>query len=178
MYGQQNGFYNPNFNPYQQNMGAVPDMLNQYKGQYQPMPQMQQNMTQPMQMSNQPQQMPKPTNDIIWVQGEAGAKAYLVAPNNRVVLWDTENRTIYIKSADSNGVPSMQILDFTERNATPPISPENAPKTHECTCGDKFVAKDDFNALKGDFEALSKRFEETAVTQVTKPNKTSKKGDA
>ena len=69
MYGQQNAFYTPNFNPYQQNVGAVPDMLNQYKGQYQPMPQIQQNMTQPMQVQNQPAQMPKSTNDIIWVQG-------------------------------------------------------------------------------------------------------------
>lgn len=176
MYGQQNAFYTPNFNPYQQNVGAVPDMLNQYKGQYQPMTQIQQNMTQPMQVQNQPAQMPKSTNDIIWVQGEAGAKAYLVAPNSRVVLWDTENRTIYIKSADGNGVPSMQILDFTERNATPSISPENAPKTHECKCGDKFVTKEQFEALQGKFEELSKRFEETAVTQTTKTSKTTKKG--
>lgn len=176
MYGQQNGFYNPNFNPYQQNMGAVPDVLNQFKGQYQqPMPQ---NMPQQsIQMANQPIQIPKPNSDTIWVQGEAGAKAYLVAPNNRVVLWDTEGKTIYIKTADANGIPSMQILDFVERNATPAISPENAPKTHECKCGDKFVTKEQFEALQGEFEALSKRFEETAVTQTAKTPKTTKKGD-
>jgi hypothetical protein len=26
----------------------------------------------------------------IWVQGEAGAKSYLVAPNKTVTLWDSE----------------------------------------------------------------------------------------
>lgn len=66
------------------------------------------------------QQMPQPTpqpqnNGIIWVQGEAGAKSYLVAPNNTVQLWDSESRTIYLKSADASGMPSMKILDYTIR---------------------------------------------------------------
>ena len=39
---------------------------------------------------NQPQQ----NNGIIWVQGEAGAKSYLVAPNSTVTLWDTESEVI------------------------------------------------------------------------------------
>ena len=42
---------------------------------------------------------------IIWVSGEAGAKAYLVAPNNTVQLWDSESQTIYLKSADACGMP-------------------------------------------------------------------------
>lgn len=52
---------------------------------------------------------------MIWVSGEAGAKSYLVAPNNSVVLFDSEGQTIYIKSADATGMPSMKVLDYTVR---------------------------------------------------------------
>ena len=47
----------------------------------------------------QPYQQPQTNNGIIWVQGEAGAKSYLVAPNNTVQLWDSEDQKIYLKSA-------------------------------------------------------------------------------
>ena len=71
-----------------------------YPASYQPMTYPQIN--QPM--YSQPQQV---QNGIIWVQGEAGAKSYLVAPNNTVQLWDSEAQTIYLKSADASGMPSM-----------------------------------------------------------------------
>lgn len=57
-------------------------------------------------------------NGIIWVQGEAGAKAYPVAPNTTVQLWDSETQTIFLKSADGSGMPSMKILDYTIRDNT------------------------------------------------------------
>lgn len=58
----------------------------------------------------------RPTNQRIWVQGEAGAKSYLVAPNSMVDLWDSEQPVIYMKSADASGVPSMRIIDYTYRD--------------------------------------------------------------
>ena len=168
-------YYNAGYYPQYQN-GAMPDMLNQYKGQYQqPMPQMQQNIPQqPMQMPVQPMQQ-KPTNDIIWVQGEAGAKGYLVAPNNTVVLWDTENPVIYIKTADVNGIPSMRVLDFIERNGNTSNSPENAPTTHKCTCGDKFATKEQINDLRGKIDELTAKYEELLHPAVEKPKTMSKK---
>lgn len=54
---------------------------------------------------------------LIWVQGEAGAKSYLVAPGQTVQLWDSESQTIYLKSADASGMPSIRILDYTMRDA-------------------------------------------------------------
>ena len=57
---------------------------------------------------------------IIWVQGEAGAKSFLVAPNTTVQLWDSEDQVIYLKSVDASGMPSMRILDYTERVTTAP----------------------------------------------------------
>ena len=119
------------------NSGAVPDALNQYKAPYQMQP-----MAQPMVQKN--------PGDMIWVQGEAGAKAYLIAPNNTVVLWDTESPTIYIKTADASGVPSMRILDFKERNA-----PNPTPNS----TGVQFVTIEQFNELQSKFEELMAKYE-------------------
>ncbi len=63
-----------------------------------------------------------PQNGIIWVQGESGAKAYPVAPNQTVQLWDSEGQVVYLKSADGSGMPSMKILDYTIRE-TPVAKP-------------------------------------------------------
>lgn len=69
-----------------------------------------------------PQPAPQPQaqgNGIIWVQGEAAAKSYLVGPNSTVQLWDSEEKVIYLKSADPSGMPSMKILDYTIRGDEP-----------------------------------------------------------
>ena len=64
-------------------------------GQYYPQYQqpMYQTQVQPVQQMSQQNQ----TNGKIWVQGESGAKSYLVAPNTTVDLWDSEQQTIYVK---------------------------------------------------------------------------------
>lgn len=56
-------------------------------------------------------------NNLVWVQGEAGAKSYLVAPNTTLPLWDSEAQVIYLKSADASGMPSMKVLDYTIRES-------------------------------------------------------------
>lgn len=65
---------------------------------------------------------PTPTvnaaNTFIWVQGEEAAKAYPVAPNSSVILFDSENPVLYIKQADATGRPlPMQIYDMVERGS-------------------------------------------------------------
>lgn len=144
-------YYNGGYFTQYQN-GAVPDMLNQYKGQYQQMPMMQ----HPIQQVPTATQ-PALTNDMIWVLSEGEAQSYPVAPNNSVILWDKNNDVVYIKSVNAQNVPSFRVLDYKERTA------ENASKTpteHKCTCGDKFVLKKDFQALQGEFEALRSELEE------------------
>jgi hypothetical protein len=144
-------YYQGGYYPQYQN-GAVPDMLNQYKGQYQQMP-----MQQPIQqipMQNMPQ--PIPSNDMIWVLSEGEAQSYPVAPNNSVILWDKNSDVVYIKSVNAQNVPSFRVLDYKERTA------DNAPKMpteHKCACGDKFVLKKDFQALQSEFEALRGEWE-------------------
>lgn len=89
-----------------------------YQPQYQqPMPVMQQQMPQQVPQQQQPTQ-PQPIpqahgSTMIWIQGEAGAKSYLVAPNTTVPLWDSESQKIYLKSVDAAGMPSMKILTYT-----------------------------------------------------------------
>lgn len=168
-------YYNGGYYPQYQN-GAVPDMLGQYKGQYQqPIPQMQQNIpAQNMQIPIPPAQQ-KPSNDIIWVQGEAGAKGYLVAPNNTVVLWDTENPVIYVKSADASGIPSMRVLDFEERNVNSQNNGDKSPTTHKCTCGDKFATKEQLNAVECKINDILAMYEELKDKQTVKTTKPTKK---
>lgn len=118
---------------------------------YQPMYYPQQNQMQtPVQAQPQPQQ-PQINNGIIWVQGEAAAKSYPIAPNSSVPLWDSEANVIYIKSADMSGMPSIKVLDYTMRDVTPraaEIRPEN-----------DFATKDDVESLRGEIIALKSKFE-------------------
>ena len=103
-------------------------------------------------VQNMPQQnQPQQTNGIIWVQGEAGAKSYLVAPNSTVTLWDTESEVIYVKSADASGMPSMKVLDYKIRGAS---EPQNVPMQNG------FATKDDLDALRADVNALKAKIEE------------------
>lgn len=96
-------------------------------------PQFQQNPSGNVQNNAQIQQ-----NGIIWVSGEAGAKAYLVAPNTTVQLWDSESKTIFLKSADASGMPSMKVLEYTIRG--------EAAQTAEPVA--EFATKDDLKALE------------------------------
>ena len=110
-----------------------------YPTYYQPpvpdqLAQLRQAQAQP-QMIQQPVNIPQPvTGNIIWVQGEPGAKAYLVAAGNTVPLWDSENQVIYLKTVDASGVPSMRVLDYTERNqAQAPKQPPQIDLTQYIT---------------------------------------------
>lgn len=55
------------------------------------------------------------TPSLIWVQGEAAAKAYPVAPGNSVLLMDSEEQRFFIKSADASGMPlPLRRFSYTE----------------------------------------------------------------
>lgn len=137
-------YYAPYYRPMNYYSPSVPnEMANMQNQQSQQIP-----MVQPT---------PLQSNDMLWVLNETEATSYPVAPNNSVTLWDKNKDTVYIKSVNMQGVPSMRILDYTERTA------DNAPKTpekHVCQCGKDFVRKDTFEALQREFEALRSELEE------------------
>ena len=123
--------YNPYYPYYPTQNNAYPTQMNVNPMQINPtqIPQANVNPTQPQTNSN-----------LIWVQGEAGAKSYMVAPNTTVQLWDSETNTIYLKSADASGMPSMRILDYTIRD-------NNAPQSH-ADISANYVTQDDLKALE------------------------------
>jgi len=93
----------------------------------------------PVMQTQQPTQQAG-NGSIIWVQGEAGAKSYLVAPNTTVQLWDSEDKVIYLKSADASGMPSMKILDYTVRG--------DAGTVRAAVADAEYATKDDLKALE------------------------------
>lgn len=136
-----NGFYSQ---PYQQIYGhgypqPVPDQLAMYRQPY-------------VQAGQQMQGIPQATqhdSPMNWVQGEAGAKAYIVAPGGTAVLWDSEAEVIYIKSANAAGMPSMRVFDYRERVGAP-----TAPVAAIPSCGD-YVTRQEFDALVARLNALT-----------------------
>lgn len=125
------------YNPYQY-----------YQPVYQGIPQMQQyQMPQP-----QPQQ--QSSAGIIWVQGEEGAKAYMVAPGNSVLLMDSENSAFYIKSTDQSGMPlPLRVFDYNER-------------TGDRQSTQAILSQDDTYVTRKEFDALAARID--ALTQTGK----------
>lgn len=118
---------------------------NGFPATYQPM------FYQPqMQTYQQPQQQ---NVGVIWVQGEAGAKSYLVAPNTTVQLWDSETQRIFLKSADASGMPSMKILEYTIRDQTPANAPVAASPAHGNN-SPAYATKADLDALAGQIDRL------------------------
>ena len=158
--------YTPYYAPYYRPMNyynpSIPqDNQNMQNGQqFQQIPVQQPQqvpMQTPIQQTPMAQPTPMPSNDMLWVLNETEATSYPVAPNNSVTLWDKNKDTVYIKSVNMQGVPSMRILDYVERTA------DNAPKTahnHNCQCGKEFVKVEAFERLQSDFEALRSELEE------------------
>lgn len=135
----------PGYYPgYQQAYGYMPPMPDQ-------LTQLRQNQFQQPQMA-QPSQPPQPlSNPIIWVQGEEGAKGYLVSAGNSVMLMDSENSTFYLKSTDTSGMPlPLRIFDYTERTAAPKAAP--APPSNPDM---DYVTRQEFDALTARIEAMT-----------------------
>lgn len=88
---------------------------------------------------------PQPQNGFIWVLNENEALARFVAPGDVEITWDKTNPTIYIKSVNAQGVPSMRVLDFVERTQAPQgAKPQPV----------QFVTVETFNALRGELETV------------------------
>ena len=140
-YGYQPGYYGQ----------AMPDQLAQLRQNAYQQPMMGQ-ATQPTQG----------TPSIIWVQGEEGAKAYMVAAGNSVLLMDSENSAFYIKSTDASGMPlPLRAFDYKERTTAAKTPPQTAQQS-----GVEFVTRAEFNALAARCAALEKQEPAKPETEV------------
>ena len=127
MGGYQPNYYNPT--------GAMPDALAQYKAQYQAPYQ-----TPPPATLAQPQS----GSGLIWVQGEAGAKAYPVAPGQSVLLMDSESTKFYIKSADASGMPMpLRIFPYSEYTGEPAV-PNDGAQIAPGVDVSRFITREEF----------------------------------
>lgn len=107
------------------------------------------------QMAIQPSQTTQATSTsgLIWVQGEAGAKSYLVAPNTTMLLMDSEENRFFIKSTDASGMPlPLRIFEYTETTAKEQKRTSELPKAVETD----YITRKEFDEFKAKFEPVRK----------------------
>lgn len=112
-----------------------------------------QNYQQQYMPTVQNNQVQQQNNNIIYVQGIEGAKSYLVGSNNTVILWDSDNPVIYVKSADASGRPNIKILDYTVRDAEPNQIPLIDKKV-------EYATTEELKRLESQIMALQSKLEE------------------
>lgn len=118
--------------------------INNYGYPMYPMPYQQQYPIQQQTVSNTPvtvNQNPQHGTGIIWVQGEAGAKAYPVAPGLSVLLMDSEKDCFYIKTTDASGVP-MPLRTFTYTEVV------QSQQVRQSEPQPQYVTREEFEELK------------------------------
>lgn len=136
----------------------MPDQLAQLRQQPQ------QQVPQVPLQQGQPSTMTGP----VFVSGEAGARGFMVAAGNTVMLIDADpdSNVFWLKSADSAGMPSMRTFDYKERINPDKSHLQAAQATQEL--GAVYTPREDFYALEGRLNALEKELDSM------KPKKTKK----
>lgn len=87
---------------------------------------------------------PKVENNIQWVQGMSGAKAYPVNPNGKAIVLDSKRDGIfYIKTADDAGICKLRTFKFEEITDTPEVS--------------EFVTRQEFQAFINEMRGLNEQ---------------------
>ena len=104
-------------------------------------------------------QMAQATNSgnqgVLWVQGDAGAKAYMVAPNSTVLLMDSEAQKFYLKSTDASGVPSLRVFEYSE---VPNNLSQGSQRAQTDTDG-KYVTREEYNEIRAKFKEIMEKIE-------------------
>lgn len=153
---------------------AYPSQYQQpYPYGYQPQPQ--QPMDRLMQLQSQQQQyqtLPAPmpgapqppqiNQGLLWVQGEAGAKSYLLAPNTTVLLMDSEGSRFYLKSTDNAGMPSLRIFEYSEVVQSAPQSQQTVPANLD----DKYVTREEYGRLQAQYAEIIDKLDSFRVPVV------------
>lgn len=165
----------------------MPDQLAQLRANQFQQPMNQQTMNQPIQ--NQPQQIVPPVQNVqpviqtqgqpsamsgpVFVNGEAGAKGYLVGAGNTVMLIDADPdaNTFWLKSADASGMPSMRTFDYVERvSASKPVQQSTQSAN---TPGAEYATKKELSELEARVDALA----DSPITPAPTKGKKSAKED-
>jgi hypothetical protein len=116
----------------------------------------------PLTYQPQPQQQ---TQGLIWVDGEAAAKAYQMPAgwpaNTPIALWDTNATTIYLKSTNQMGMPNpLQIAHYEleERKGMSGMGEERG-KAWDEEMKALYASKEELIQLREEVEKLKKEEE-------------------
>ena len=119
-------------------------------GQINPLQPQMDRLAQMQAQYQQPQQTQQVNQGILWVQGEAGAKSYLVAPNTSVLFMDSENSNFYIKTTDAAGMPALRTFAYKEVT----VGTQDQQKQAEVNLDDKYVTRKEYDDLRSKYEEL------------------------
>ena len=104
------------------------------------------------------------TNNIIWVQGIEGAKAWQLSPNSMAILLDSEAEgKMYIKVSDNIGMSSLRIFNYVEEM---PSANKNVTNNLDLS---QYVTRDEIKNLVK--ELLNEQSISTTESTVTKQPK-------
>lgn len=105
-------------------------------------------------------------SSLIWVQGIEAAKSYMVAPNNTVLLMDSESQKFYLKSSDASGMPMLRVFEYSEIAQNVQNKPVESPAVDLSS----YATKAELDAFRDEIQGILKN--------VSKPVKKEVKEDA
>lgn len=162
-------------------MGYYQDQFGRWVFQPDVQPQTQPPMDRLAQLQAQQRnvsQSQQPNQSMLYVQGEAAAKSWMVGAGQSVLLMDSEAPVFYIKSADASGIPlPLRIFDYQERTQTVPLNAPQATNPAQIDLGNKYVTREEYNDLNSKFtEILDKLNKFPADTSTSDSSKRSATG--
>lgn len=101
---------------------------------------------------------PQTNQGLIWVCGETGAKSYLVAPNNTVLLMDSEGNRFYLKSCDNAGMPTLKTYEYKEVTQQ-----QSVPVQTQVD----YVTREEYTTLESKYNDLVEKIEELSKERKT-----------
>ena len=113
-------------------------------------------------MAYYPHYQQQQTNPLIWVQGIEAAKSYMVAPNNTVLLMDSEKPRFFLKTSDASGMPlPLRIFEYTETTQ----NSANNPVEQQTVDLSSYATKAEFDAFRDEIQGLLKNISKKEVKQ-------------
>jgi uncharacterized coiled-coil protein SlyX len=153
--------------------------------QYQPYQSSYQNPYTRLQMLEQQQAMAQGGSQssvppMAWVNGTTGAAAYILPPNSRILLMDSDDSKFYVKETDANGQPVVfRHFRFTEEfpgqavNSDTNTIAEDTVNTMQKTIT---TIQKEVDNCKNRIEELSEQFSSCETPKVDRVKQNKKEG--
>ena len=87
-------------------------------------------------------------NQLIRVTGLDGAKAYQMAANSTVALFDSNEDIMYVKTTDGAGFGTIRAFSFSEIDLSATAKPTPT----------EYVTKDEFEKLRNEVQSYAEQF--------------------